>query len=336
MPDSAPLIVDKSRPLISPPPASVLVIKPSSLGDVVHTLPAVAAVKCHWPSAHLRWLINPEWAPLLEGNPHVDEVVIFPRDQFRGFVGWTKIPRWLASLRRTAHSELVLDFQGLLRSALIARSLRPRTVIGLSDAREGAHLFYDAVADVSTKRHAVDRYLAIPALLDFESSAPFEWQLPAGTKPQGFVPEQRFLLLHPFARGTGKSLALPDVHSLCEALAPSRVVLVGRADVAAYPADNVIDLVNSTSVAELIWLVRHASYVISVDSGPMHIAAALTSRLVAIHTWSDPRRVGPYQSQAWVWQNGLISRVADLDHAERASPVPDMRALAAFVQAQMV
>jgi ADP-heptose:LPS heptosyltransferase len=327
--------VGNPRLPISEPPSSVLVIKPSSLGDVVHTLPAVASIKRHWPAARLRWLINPECAPLLEDNAHVDDVVIFPRDQFRGFVGWTKIPRWFASLRKRARSDLVLDFQGLLRSALIARGMGPSTVIGLSDAREGAHLFYHAVADVSTKTHAVERYLAIPALFHAENTAPLEWPLPAGKKPPGFVPEQPFVLLHPFARGAGKSLAVTDVRALCEALAPSRVVLVGRANMDAHVADNVIDLVNSTSVAELIWLLRHASYIISVDSGPMHIAAALTSRLVAIHTWSDPRRVGPYQPQAWVWQDGVISRVADLDRPERSVPVPDVRALAAFVQAQM-
>src|SRR5687767_6747334 len=97
-------------------PASILVIKPSSLGDVVLTLPAVAQLRHHWPAARLRWLINPEWAPLLDGNSDVDEVVIFPRDQFRGVRGMCRVPAWARQLRDRAASELVLDFQGLLRS----------------------------------------------------------------------------------------------------------------------------------------------------------------------------------------------------------------------------
>ena len=76
--------------------------------------------------------------------------------------------------------------------------------------------------------------------------------------------------------------------------------------------ENCINLLNHTSVLQLIWLIRHARFVISVDSGPMHIAAALTDRLVSIHTWSDPRKVGPYNRNAWVWKNGVLTRVANL------------------------
>ena len=72
---------------MSDPTSSILIIKPSSLGDVVHTLPPVALVKKRWPEARVRWLINPEWAPLLEDNPYVDEAIIFPRQELRGVRG---------------------------------------------------------------------------------------------------------------------------------------------------------------------------------------------------------------------------------------------------------
>ena len=75
-------------------PREVLVIKPSSLGDVVHTLPAVALLKRQFPEARLRWLVNPEWAPLLEGNPYIDEVVLFPRSEFRGIGALTRFLPW--------------------------------------------------------------------------------------------------------------------------------------------------------------------------------------------------------------------------------------------------
>src|SRR5207244_10616905 len=73
--------------------------------------------------------------------------------------------------------------------------------------------------------------------------------------------------------------------------------------------DNCIDLTNQTSLLQLIWLIRAAHFIVSVDSGPMHIAAALTDRLLSIHTWTDPRRVGPYNPNAWVWKNGQLCRV---------------------------
>lgn len=314
---------------------SILVIKPSSLGDVVHTLPAVALIKRRWPAARLRWLINAEWAPLLDGNPHVDEVVIFPRSEFRGIAGWGKIVPWAISLRRSAKSDLVVDFQGLLRSALIARICGGEVIVGPSDAREGARFFYDETVDVSGHPHAVDRYLALATALGVESKDVLEWPLPFGAAPVGFDAAQAFVLLHPYSRGSGKSLGPAEVRSFCAALAPMRVVVVGRGAALSEPSDNAIDLLNRTSLAELVWLIRRAAFVVSVDSGPMHIAAALTARLVAIHTWSDPRKVGPYDPNAWVWQQGVLCRVADLGRPREGPAISDFRALAAFVREQM-
>jgi lipopolysaccharide heptosyltransferase I len=327
---------------LSAPPQSVLIVKPSSLGDIVHTLPAVALLKRHWPRAVFRWMVNPEWAPLLEGNPCLDEVLHFPRREFRGFSGWLKFLPWLRSLR-PYRSDLVLDFQGLLRSAILARACRGGQLAGLSDAREGASFFYDHVVDVRGRTHAVDRYLELataftgprgptgplgtdPSLLGTD----LEWPLPAGQPVQGVDPG--YVLLHPFSRGTGKSLTPAQVSEFCEELAPMRVVVAGRAEPRIAPGQNVLDLLNRTSMAELLWLIRQSAYVVSVDSGPMHIAAALTSRLLSIHTWSDPRKVGPYRADAWVWQQGKVfQRGSPL----QTQPVEDIRAVARFVAGRL-
>ena len=218
----------------------------------------------------------------------------------------------------------------------MARACRGGKVVGLSDAREGASFFYDHVVDVRGRTHAVDRYLELataftgpqgplgtdPSLLGTD----LEWPLPAGQPVQGVEPG--YVLLHPFSRGTGKSLTPSQVSEFCEALAPTRVVVAGRAEMRIQPRPNMLDLLNRTSMAELLWLIRQAAYVVSVDSGPMHIAAALTSRLLSIHTWSDPRKVGPYRSDAWVWQQGKVfQRGSPL----QTQPVEDVRALARFV-----
>ena len=309
----------------------ILVIKPSSLGDVVHTLPAVALVKKHWPQARLSWLINPEWAPLLDGNPHVDEVVLFPRGQFRGVRGWARIPAWAKSIA-ARKADLVLDFQGLLRSALIARLACGGEIVGLSDAREGARHFYDRAADVRDRQHAVDRYLALVGALGIDTSGPLEWPLPPG-EPVAAVAEPGFVLLHPFSRGSGKSLTIADVAEFCRAIAPLRVVIVGRADENLAPEPNAIDLLNHTSLHELIWLIRRAAFVVSVDSGPMHIAAALTPKLVAIHTWSDPRKVGPYRPEAWVWKDATLTQVCRLSDPAARQPCATIADLARCVAA---
>src|SRR6188472_1558352 len=116
---------------------SILIIKPSSLGDIVHTLPAVAAIREANPTARLSWVINPEWAPLLRGNRDVNHVHIFPREELRGaFRVSANLLRWIKKARQLK-PDVALDFQGLLRSAFIARVSRAHEVFGMSDAREG-------------------------------------------------------------------------------------------------------------------------------------------------------------------------------------------------------
>jgi len=121
-----------------------------------------------------------------------------------------------------------------------------------------------------------------------------------------------FILLHPFARGDGKSLSNGVIEEFCRAFAPTRVVVVGQSDRKIDTPANCINLTNQTSLLQLIRLIRVARFIISVDSGPMHIAAAVTDRLLSIHTWTDPRRVGPYNPNAWVWKNGRLLRVNEL------------------------
>lgn len=316
-------------------PREILIIKPSSLGDVVHTLPAVALIKKHWPGSRLRWLVNPEWAPLLEGNPYVDEVLIFPRQQFRGLKGILRFPGWARAFGRSTQADLVLDFQCLLRSGLIARQCCAPggRIVGLSDAREGAGFFYHQKADVSGIAHAVDRYLALVAALGIPTAPPLEWPLPAGQAPAGFQEAPPFILLHPFSRGAGKSLSPADVATFCRTVAPLRVVVAGRSEETIAPVENIENLLNRTTIAELIWLLRRAAFVVSVDSGPMHIAAALTPHLLSIHTWSDPAKVGPYRAEAWVWKEGVLSQRGEATKLQqRAQDIGD---IARFVRTQL-
>jgi heptosyltransferase I len=285
-------------------PGRILVLKPSSLGDIVHTLPSVAALRAKFPGAHLTWMVNPEWAPLLEGNTHLNKTLIFPRADFRGPRGWLHFARWRRELKKQTPPDLILDFQGLLRTALVARAFRGVPVYGLSDAREGAHLAQTRTIPVDPKAHAVERYLALAAATGATLAGPPEFTLPAGDRPSEKIPAEPFIVFHPFSRGRGKSLSPEAVTAFCRAV-DHPVVLVGRSDetLSDLPP-NVTNLLNKTSLTELLWLLRQAAFVVSVDSGPMHIAAAVTDKLLAIHTWSDPCLVGPYRPGAHVWKAG--------------------------------
>ena len=144
-------------------PSSVLVVKPSSLGDIVHALPAIHYLKVTFQDAEISWIVNTEWVPLLEKNADLKTVIPFPRGEFRGPIGTLKFVRWCRGLTRLK-PDLTLDFQGLLRSAWISRSASGKLVFGLSDSREGTRLCYDRRALVQPGQHSVDRYLSMVRL----------------------------------------------------------------------------------------------------------------------------------------------------------------------------
>jgi ADP-heptose:LPS heptosyltransferase len=274
-------------------------------------LPAVAAIREAHPKAEITWTINPEWTTLLRGNPDVNHVHIFPRGDLTALNAPRSLVPWLKKTR-ALRPDVALDFQGLLRSALIGRVSGAREFWGMSDGREGSRFLYHRVAKVDRRAHAVERYLNLAAAFGATIKEPIRFPLPTGDELPRFDPYPPFIVLHPFARGARKSLGNDVIDDFCRALAPARVVLVGKTARRLNPPDNCVNLANQTTLLQLIWLIRTAQFTISVDSGPMHIAAAISSRLVSIHTWSDPRRVGPYEPDAWIWRRGELSRASDL------------------------
>ncbi len=315
---------------------SILIIKPSSLGDVVHTLPAVALIRQAYPKARITWVINPEWAPVLRGNKSINHVHIFPRGQLGGFGMAESLLPWLQQTREL-RPDAALDFQGLLRSALIGRISKAHDFYGMSDAREGARLFYDHIAKVDRHEHAVERYLKLAECFGANIDRPLNFPLPSGDPMPRFDESIPYVLLHPYARGARKSLTDSAVLSFCRAFAPVRVVLAGRAQRTFPVPENCVSLLNQTSILQLIWLIRSARFTVSVDSGPMHIAAATSDRLVSIHTWSDPHKVGPYNPNAWVWKSGELVQVRDLQppakrQRKRPFVAEDVEQIAALVR----
>lgn len=312
----------------------VLVVKPSSLGDVVHALPAVHLLKQTHPHWQISWLVNTEWAPLLEGNPDLTAVIPFPRNSFRGISGLRALKEWLKNLK-IDQPDLALDFQGLTRSVLLAKWSGASRIVCLGNAELIPRLLADEVVPVLHGEHAVERYLRMPAALGCQGAVQF--LLPPGVQPSGLQLDGGYLLLHPFSRGAGKSLDPQVLEELCRKLDPLPVVIAGKTDVGFKAPERCVNLLNRTSLAELIWLIRRAAFTVSVDSGPMHIAAALTSRLLAIHTWSDPRQVGPYAPDAWVWKNGLLKQAKELGTNNGTVPFgrEHLPGLLAFLREQM-
>ena len=288
----------------------VLVVKPSSLGDIVHALPVVHDLKMAHPHLEIAWIANSEWLPLLRQHPHLSKTIEFPRQKFRGLRGLGAIG-WLLRLHQIFRADVVLDLQGLFRSGLISWLSYGRKRIGMRDAREGARHFYHYVIEVPTNVHAVDRYRTVVQALGVNTEEPAVFTLPPGESGPYQIPTN-YVALHPFSRGDGKSMTPAQVEAFCEQ-AKQPVVVLGRCEPSVTRdlrlPSNCTNLLNATSIPQLIYCLRKARLVISVDSGPMHLAAALKPEAVlSIHTWSDPRKVGPYAPDAWVWKAGQIQQ----------------------------
>ena len=308
------------------------------MGDVIHTLPVASAIHQAWPETKITWIVDPRWEPLLRGNPAIDRIYLFPRENFRGVAGFCRSIPWYRGLR-VLEPAMALDLQCLLRSGVMAACSGAKTVFGLDDAREGAGFFYTNKIRVHRDEHAVQRYLrAIPAL-GIDPSTPWQWNLPVGEPCRAFSLTAPYIVLHPFSRGAGKSMDAASIRAFVKAFrsqSEDQILVVGAGSSGEDFGNGVVDLLGKTNLLELIGLLRGAKFVVSVDSGPMHLAAALEVPLLSIHTWSDPRLVGPYSETAWIWQGGEIRR-QNLESAplpERPFTEEDAAAIGEFVGAQ--
>lgn len=303
----------------------ILVVKPSSLGDIIHTLPAVSAIHRQYPETQIDWLVNTEWLPLIDGCPVLQKTISFPRKEFKGLGGLLRAHRWGKRQFESSGYDLALDFQGLLRSAILAKLSGARERVGFARAREGASRFYHHPIQVRDweNRHAVDRYRCLVESIGVKTE-PVEFPLPDGTcvdLPEGFAHSP--LVIHPFSRGAGKSLSVAEVEELCDALSPLPIVLIGRVE-QSLPEDwpgEVLDLLNQTDLGQLIFLLRRASGTVSVDSGPMHLAAGISDKVLSLHTWTDPKMVGPWCPDSWVYRDHEFTQVRDL----KAGQFPEHR-----------
>src|SRR4029453_12776839 len=156
---------------------------------------------------------------------------------------------------RTIQPDLALDFQGLLRSALIAKISGAKKIYGMSGGRKGSRFFYDRVARVNRRGHAVNRYLKLAECAGATVGESLRCPIPTGDLLPRFDDYPPFILLHPFARGGGKSLSNAVIEELCRAFSPTRVVIVGQSQNKIEPSENCIDLTNQTSLLQLIWLI---------------------------------------------------------------------------------
>lgn len=281
----------------------LLIIKPSSLGDIVHGLQVATSLKAQVPRLRISWVVREIFAPIVRACEAVDKVYVFERNAgAKGFLKLTK------ELRKTEF-DYVFDMQGLLRTGLMTSRVRAKKKVGRSDAREMSGFFYDEKVPLppdGRRSHAIDILLQFAPVL--------------GAKPEldgtlKFKEVDSLNLRFMQGRGGEKIVMFPDSRraekcwggfkQLTELLLREdrtrRVVWAGSNyvhDRGSYPPEQFFNLTGNTSLVSLPALIKRADWVISNDSGPMHLAAALGVKVLGIFGPTDPRLFGPYPLNA--------------------------------------
>ena len=299
----------------------ILILKPSSLGDVVQALPVLRLLKRHRPGSEIYWWVDSNLAPLLADDPDLAGVVRFERRRWATPVHWPEMWRSIRWLRAQSF-DWVIDLQCLARSGAFAWLANGKLTIGLDEPREGARGFYDIIVRrPSFHTHAVDWYLGVLPHLGVPAHWDFAW-LPERPEVAATIREKwktsgsRWLAVQPGARWPNKRWPAENFATLVRQVSASepkvRFAILGDAEdgplgaqIAGSAPKRCLDLTGRTSLPEMVEWVRLSELLVTNDTGPMHVAAALGKPVVAIFGPTEPRRTGPYGQRQRVVQLNL-------------------------------
>jgi len=340
---------------LNPRLQSLLVVRLSAMGDVIHAMPAVTALREAFPHATLGWVIEERWAELLctlrypRSGPRSPERPLVDRVHTVNFSGWRRAPLSFNTLQQIAaglselqgiNYDVVVDFQGAIRSALLARCARTATIFGDAQPRENVASMYYTRRVQTDAPHVVEQALGLAAaVIDrgaagngasaafARRSAPevvFPLDADAERKASSLVKELgQFVILTPGAGWGAKQWPVERYGALARELArdglrslvnfgPGENLLADEVEAASSGTARKV----SCSIAELIALTRRARLLIGGDTGPLHLAAALKVPVVAIFGPTNPARNGPFGARAIV----LRSAISLTDHSRHRQP----------------
>lgn len=298
---------------------NILLIKMSSLGDVLHTLPFAAELRKLYPNAKITWLVHPQFAGFVPDPPVIDEVIYFDKKKFNT-MGLGEKWHYFCEMRELLHSkhfDLVLDMQGLFKSAVLAAISGCDERLGYGELREGSNFVSKAISGAHSKDHVIERYLDVVRYLGADVPVgELEFPMPNLDKETVSVQEKllakgmdahaEYMVMVPGARWWTKEWPVEYYANLAKMIVRNGtyVVLAGGADDSVKGAKIkelseskfVIDMTGQTSLRELAALIKKCNVYISADTGPLHFAAALKKPLVAMYGPTKADRTGPYGS----------------------------------------
>jgi len=348
----------------------ILIVKPSSLGDIVQALPVLRFLKRYLPGSEIYWWVDSAFAPLLEGDPDLAGIVRFERRRWAEPKHWPELWRSIRCLRAEVF-DWVIDLQSLARSGAVAWLANGKLTVGLDEPREGARGFYDLIVPrPSFHTHAVDWYLGVLPLLGLPRPDPsasasqgamssgfgfgenFHWlalrpEVASNIRQKWAVNGSRWLVLQPGARWQNKRWPAEHFAELVCLLSERQSNLtfailgteqdrpLGKLIAEACP-DRCVDLTGKISLLEMVEWIRLADLLVTNDTGPMHVAAALNTPLVALFGPTEPRRTGPYGQLTHVLQLQLPCEPCLRPRCYYSRPIECLRAISASEVVQAV
>jgi len=293
------------------PKPRILLIKLSSLGDVIHALPTLEVLRALYPEGHITWLVEEVHAPVLAGHPALDELWPLPRLHLGDgrFLPDLRESFKLARRLREQPFDLVIDLQGLLKSAAWVALARSGHKLGYDRTRELSYLaLTERLAPYDPEAHAVWRYLNVARSLGAAAERPrFRLGLPLPADLSHLLslgPGQPLAVVHPGARWPTKLWPAAHWARLADWLAREKgfqVVITGSSgdralaeEIVAQTETPPLNLAGRTSLAELAAVLKQARVAVTTDTGPMHLAAALGTPVAALFGPTAPWRTGPF------------------------------------------
>ncbi|MCX7770177.1 MAG: lipopolysaccharide heptosyltransferase I [Proteobacteria bacterium] len=284
----------------------ILIIKMSSLGDVIHTIPMVGVLKKNLPNAQIDWVVNEEYSCLLKGNPNINEVIPFKRRDWLNLIGFIKNRREIkkfAMKLKSKRYDVVLDVQGLFKSALVVMMAHGKKNIGFSNAREFASFWYNEKVEGDYTKHAVERYLQLLEPLNLKwTREELEFFIPSTQRDRESLKEKlgdlyykNFVVFCPFTRWDTKRWEEENFYELERLLNQKGIDVVwigARNEFLKKDVKN--NFIGKFTLLELYELMKLSKFVITCDSGAMHIASSAGANIFALFGPTSHIRTGPY------------------------------------------
>lgn len=306
---------------------NILIVKLSAIGDVIHTLPSLAALRNLYPDAHITWAVEEAAADLVANHPYLDQVLISRRKSWVKNIKegefqstWREIRSFIKQLRSRRY-DLVIDFHGLFKSSIIVFLSGGKRKLGYDSLQELSGLFYNEKIPEDMNKHAVDRYLDFPRYLGAKTDK-VEFILPLTDKTKAsaqrlldkqHLKEKQYIAVNPIAYWETKlwdNEKFAGLGDLIKEKLKLDVVFTGSkkadaADILSRMTKEGINLGGETSLLTLAEIYKSAVAVITTDSGPMHLSAAVGTPAIALFGPTDPARTGPYGTGHFIVRAGL-------------------------------